>query len=175
MKFRLIPVVFTAAITSVATLFVAGKFEDRLPFQQEERLPVNYANFSTADVVRGASPADFESAAAASVQAVVHIKTQTTGRTVTARDPFFNDDAFGNLFGQRQYYIPPQRGSGSGVVVSPDGHIVTNYHVISNAEKVTVTFNNRFTSEAEVIAKDASTDLAVLKVKDKNLPYMEFG
>lgn len=176
MKYKLIPVVLTAALTSAATLFVANKFQHDLPFAHKEpRLPVNYANFATADVVRGAPPADFESAAAASVQAVVHIKTQTAGRTVTARDPFFNDDFFGNLFGQRQYYIPPQQGSGSGVVVSPEGHIVTNYHVISNAEKVTVTFNDRYTTEAEVVAKDASTDLAVLKVTEKDLPYMEFG
>jgi len=176
MKYKFIPVVVTAALTSVATLFIAGKFNDELPFlQKEQRLPVNYANFSTSDVVRGAPPADFESAAAASVQAIVHIKTQTAARTVTARDPFFGDDVFGNLFGQRQYFIPPQQGSGSGVVISPEGHIVTNYHVISNAEKVTVTFNDRFTTEAEVVAKDASTDLALLKVKEKDLPYMEFG
>lgn len=176
MKLRLIPVVLTAAATSVATLFVAGKFQDQLPFiQREQPLPVNYAGFNTSETIRSAPPVDFESAAAASVQAVVHIKTQTKARTVTARDPFFNDDFFGNLFGQRQYYIPPQQGSGSGVVISPDGHIVTNYHVISNAEKVTVTFNDRYTTEAEVIAKDASTDLAVLKVKETNLPYMEFG
>jgi Do/DeqQ family serine protease len=172
MKHKLFPVVLTAAITSVFTLFLATKYQDEIPFiQSQQRLPVNYANFSTSDMVRSAPPADFENAANASVQAVVHIKTQTAARTVTGS----YDDIFGNLFGQRQYYIPPQVGSGSGVVISPDGYIVTNYHVVSNAEKVTVTFNDRLTTEAEVISKDASTDLAVLKVKEKNLPYMEFG
>src|SRR5690606_7895286 len=124
---------------------------------------VNYTSLSTTDQVKSQPPADFENAAEASVKAVVHVKTQTQGRTVTAQDPFFNDDFFGGLFGQRQYYIPPQRGSGSGVVISPDGYIVTNYHVISNAALVTVTFNDRFTTQAEVVAKDASTDIALLK------------
>jgi serine protease Do len=172
MRNKLFPVVLTAVITSVLTMFLAMKFQDDIPFiQKQQRLPVNYANFSTTDMVRSAPPADFENAAAASVQAVVHIKTQTAARTVTGS----YDDIFGNLFGQRQYYIPPQVGSGSGVVISPDGYIVTNYHVVSNAEKVTVTFNDRLTTEEEVVSKDASTDLAVLKVKEKNLPYMEFG
>ena len=176
MKSRLIPVVLTAALTSVLTVFIAAKYQDHLPFvPQEQRLPVNYASFSTADRIRSAPPADFENAAAASVQAVVHIKTQTAGRTITASNPYFNDDYFGNLFGQRQYYIPPQMGSGSGVVISPDGYIVTNYHVVSNAAQVTVTFNDRLTTQAEVVSKDASTDIAVLKVKESNLPYMEFG
>ncbi len=176
MKFKMIPVVLTAAFTSVATLFIAGKFEQKLPFSERKpQLPVNYASYTHVDQPRSAPTADFESAAAASVQAVVHIKTQTKGRTVTASDPFFGNDFFGDLFGQRQYYIPPQQGSGSGVVISPDGYIVTNYHVISNAEVVTVTFNNRMTTDATVVSKDASTDIALLKVERKDLPYMEFG
>ena len=93
MKSRLIPVVLTAALTSVLTVFIAAKYQDHLPFvPQEQRLPVNYASFSTADRIRSAPPADFENAAAASVQAVVHIKTQTAGRTITASNPYFNDD-----------------------------------------------------------------------------------
>lgn len=177
MKFRVVPTILTAAVTSVLTLFVAAKFQGNLPLvqQQQQRPPVNYASYSTTDMVKSRPPADFEAAAQASVQAVVHIKTQTKPRTVTAQDPFFNDDFFGSLFGRRQYYIPPQTGSGSGVVVSPDGYIVTNYHVISNADQVTVTFNDRYTTTAEVVGKDASTDIAVLKVKEENLPYMEFG
>ncbi len=176
MKSRFLPVIVTAALTSVATIFLASRFQSELPLlSKEARLPVNYASLNTSELVRSAPPASFEQAAEASVQAVVHIKTQTKPRTVTARDPFFNDDFFGGLFGHRQYYIPPQTGSGSGVVVSPDGYIVTNYHVISNADQVSVTFNDRYTTVAEVIGKDASTDIAVLKVKENDLPYMEFG
>jgi Do/DeqQ family serine protease len=66
-------------------------------------------------------------------------------------------------------------GSGSGVVISPDGYIVTNNHVVSGADQVTVTFNDRYTTQAKVVATDASTDIALLQVNEKNLPYMEFG
>jgi Do/DeqQ family serine protease len=103
----------------------------------------------------------------------VHIKTTTKARTVVANDPFM-DDFFG-LFGPRQYTLPPQMGSGSGVVVSPDGYIVTNNHVVAGADQLTVTFNDRFTTTARVVSTDPSTDLAVVKVEEKNLPYMEFG
>jgi serine protease Do len=176
MKSRLIPVVLTAALTSVLTIFVAGKYQDHLPFAATEaKLPVNYASFNTSGAVMAAPPADFENAAEASVEAAVHIKTQTKSRTIDAQD-LYGNDFFGNLFGGNQrFYIPPQMGSGSGVVISPDGYIVTNYHVVSNTEKVTVTFNDRLTAEATVVGKDPSTDIAVLKVNEKNLPYMEFG
>lgn len=171
MKLKLIPVVLTAAITSVFTLFIAAKFQHQLPFASQQTMPpVNYANYKFTGS-SGLPPADFEQAASASVQAVVHIKTQTKGRTVTAR----NNDFFEQFFGPQQYYQAPQMGSGSGVVVSPDGYIVTNYHVVSNTDKVTVTFNDRYTTEAKLVGKDASTDIAVLKVDEKNLPYMEFG
>ncbi|RYZ44499.1 MAG: PDZ domain-containing protein [Sphingobacteriales bacterium] len=176
MKSKLVPVVLTAALTSALTFVLVANVRDDLPFMPSEpRLPVNYASYSTSDMVKAQPPEDFESAAEASVQAVVHIKTTTKGRTVSGNDPYFNDDYFGNLFGRRQFYIPPQMGSGSGVVVSPDGYIVTNHHVIANADEVTVTFNDRFTTTAEVVGKDPSTDIALLKVKEKNLPFMEYG
>lgn len=173
MKFKIIPVVLTAALTSVLTFFIAAKYQDKVFISAPRAtVPVNYAGFNSSENLKSIPPADFEAAAEASVKAVVHIKTQTKARTVTQN---FNDDFFGNLFGQRQYYIPPQMGSGSGVVISPDGYIVTNYHVVDNAELLTVTFNDRYTATAKVVGKDASTDIAVLKVDEKDLPYMEFG
>ncbi len=176
MRRRFIPVIITAALTSVLTVFTVLQFQDQVPgFSPNLQPPVNYASFTNSDLIRTTAPPGFEAAAEASVQAVVHIKTERKARTVVAQDPFFNDDFFGSLFGRRQYYMPPQKGSGSGVVISPDGYIVTNYHVISNADEVTVTFNDRYTTVAEVVGKDASTDIAVLKVKEKDLPYMDFG
>ncbi|XZF15598.1 trypsin-like peptidase domain-containing protein [Chitinophagaceae bacterium MMS25-I14] len=180
MKFRIFPVIITAAITSLSTLFVAARFQHQLPFAsapESRTLPVNYASYDeTAGRLNNAAPVDFQHAAEGAVKAVVHIKTSTKARTVVAQDPSFGDDFFGDLFGRRQYYIPPQMGSGSGVVISPDGYIVTNNHVIAGADQVTVTFNDRDTRTAQVVAKDASTDIALLKVPDsKDLPYMEFG
>jgi len=179
MKNRLFPVILTAAFTSITTLYIAGQYQNHYSYAgtNKAHLPVNYAKLtSNSGTVKSNTSVDFENAAEGSVKAVVHIKTTTKPRTVIAQNPnIFGDDFFGNLFGSRQYYIPPQMGSGSGVVISPDGFIVTNYHVVSNADEVTVTFNDRYTSKAKVIGKDPSTDIAIIKVNEKDLPYMEFG
>ncbi len=174
MKFKLFPVVITAALTSVLTLFIAGHYQHQFPVfaNGHQNLPVNYTSYGNTTVPSGTAPTGFENAAEASVKAVVHIKTTTKARTVVAEDP---NDIWGNIFGQRQYYIPQQMGSGSGVVISPDGYIVTNNHVVADASEVTVTFNDRYTCTAKVIAADPATDIAVIKVNEKDLPYMEFG
>ena len=178
MKFNLFPVIATAAVTSLATLFIAS-YMQRQPSSyfasggNSSHLPVNYTGFS-GNVAPGQGAVNFENAAEASVKAVVHIKTTTKGRTVVSNGAEMGD-VFSQLFGQRQYYIPPQMGSGSGVVISPDGYIVTNNHVVAEASDVTVTFNDRHTASAKVIGTDAATDIALLKVEDKDLPFMEFG
>ncbi len=171
MKSRIIPVILTAAATSVATLFVAGKFDSNKPYFSVHDTPaasnVRYASNDNMSTARLGS-ADFTPAAESAVKAVVHIKTQIKARAVAA------DDIWGQLFGQ-QYMLPPQMGSGSGVVISPDGYIVTNNHVVANADQVTVTFNDRYTTSAKVISADPATDIAVIKVNEKNLSYMDFG
>ncbi len=172
MKFKLFPVVITAALTSVLTLSIASHYQHQFPVfsKGQNTLPVNYTSFGNTTVSGATAPTGFENAAEASVKAVVHIKTTTNAHTV--QDP---NDIWANIFGQRQYYIPQQMGSGSGVVISPDGYIVTNNHVVADANEVTVTFNDRFTSTAKVVATDPATDIAVIKVNEKDLPYMEFG
>lgn len=177
MKNRFLPVVITAAATSIATLFAAGQFpqigEKISPSFSTKQLPVNYVGFGDqTTTVRSAAPVDFQAAAEAAVKAVVHIKTTTKPTTRLVRDPFM--EMFG-FEGSQIQRIPPQMGSGSGVVISPDGYIVTNNHVVAGADEMTVTFNDRYTTQAKVIATDPATDIAVIKVKDKNLSYMEFG
>ncbi len=174
MQFKLIPVIVTAALTSVMTLFVVSNFQEKVPYigtaATPQHLPVNYVsnNAGTAS----AMGVNFENAAESSVKAVVHIKTTTAGRTIVAN----SNDVFSRMFGPQQYYIPPQQEAGSGVVISPDGYIVTNNHVVANGEEVTVTFNNRYTANAKVVGKDPATDIAVLKIDGKSdLDYMEFG
>jgi len=178
MKFRLFPVIVTAALTSILTLFFVAHYQTRLPGfanSPSNSLPVRFTSFGTAGTVNGGGPVNFENAAEASVKAVVHIKTTTKARTVIAQaqDPF--GGMFGDIFGKQQYYIPQQSGSGSGVVISPDGYIVTNNHVVADANEVTVTFNDRYTTQAKVVATDPSTDIAVIKVDEKNLAFMDFG
>ena len=175
MKTRLFPVVITAAITSLVTLFAATHFQKTIPYFAEapaRQAPVNYASYS-GDNTALAAGVNFENAASASVKAVVHVKTTTKARTITDNNV---NDIYAQLFGPRQYYIPSQVESGSGVVISPDGYIVTNNHVVANGDEVAVTFNDRFTTKAKVVAKDPSTDIAILKVDgETNLPYMELG
>jgi serine protease Do len=173
MKFKLIPVMLTAALTSVMTMFAVSHFQHNSPYfaaaDNKPHLPVNYAAYSGP---ASSGPVNFEDAAASSVKAVVHIKTATKARVVTSDV----DDVFSRMFGQQQYYIPPQAASGSGVVVSPDGYVVTNNHVVAEANEVTVTFNDGRTSTAKVVGTDPSTDIAVLKVEgNKNMSFMEFG
>jgi Do/DeqQ family serine protease len=177
MKSRFLPVVLTAAGTSLATLFAVSRMGDRVPFlttsSGHQQLPVNYVGYGdNTTTVRSSTPVDFQAAAEASVRAVVHIKTTTKPQTRVVRDPWAE---FFGFDGNQIQRIPPQMGSGSGVVVSQDGYIVTNNHVVAGADQVTVTFNDRYTTQAKVIGTDPSTDIAVIKVNEKNLQYMEFG
>lgn len=117
---------------------------------------------------------DFVDAAEKTVNAVVHIKTEVIGRSASY------DDFFGSL---REYlYGMPNQGRpnvlvgfGSGVVLSKDGYIVTNNHVVEGAEKIEVTFNDRRQMKARLIGTDPTTDLALIKVEAEDLSFLAFG
>lgn len=177
MKQRFLPVVLTAAVTSVATMFAVNRFSDKaFPLAgQQNTVPVNYVSYNDGQSGTAVNvPAtDFRHAAESSVKAVVHIKTTINSKTVLSRDPLA--ELFGGDNAYRRYRTPEQMGSGSGVVISPDGYIVTNNHVVSGTDVVTVTFNDRNAVQAKVVGTDPSTDLAVLKIEEKDLPFIEFG
>lgn len=120
---------------------------------------------------------DFEKAATKAAPAVVHIKTLIKGRNVaqSERNPF--EEFFGDGFGGQMPQSAPQqqRASGSGVLVSADGYIATNNHVVDQASEVLVTLNNKKDYKAKVVGTDPSTDLAVLKIDAKDLPYLAFA
>jgi Do/DeqQ family serine protease len=136
--------------------------------------------------MNGAAPnatVDFTPAASAAAPAIVHIKTKTNAKKVEngaqtrPRNPFFDffgDDNFGDFFGGPRI-IPEQRASGSGVLITADGYIVTNNHVVNGADEITVTLTNKKTYKAKVIGADASSDLAVIKIDESNLPYLVYG
>ena len=112
-------------------------------------------------------PVNLEMAAEMSLNAVVHVKTEVlTQRSI---DPFYQ------LF----YGVPQQpqlaQASGSGVLISDDGYIVTNNHVIENAENISITLNNNKSYKAAVIGTDPNTDLALLKIDQTNLPFIQYG
>lgn len=114
---------------------------------------------------------DFRKAANRTVHAVVHVKTtrERDKEEVTTPYEFF----FGENPQQKE--PSPAVGFGSGVIVSKDGYIVTNNHVIRKADKIEVTLNDQRSYQANVKGKDPNTDIAVLKIEETNLPYLELG
>lgn len=115
---------------------------------------------------------DFTSAAEMTVNGVVHVKTEMKS---PAGNYYYSDPFRDFFFGTPHQNQQPVVSSGSGVIVSADGYIVTNNHVIKGAEKVQVTINDKKTYEAEVIASDPNTDIALLKIEGQNFPYIPYG
>ena len=114
------------------------------------------------------SSTDFTFAAEKTINCVVNVKTQST---VSYRNPIY-DFFYGDRYeGQEE----PVTGIGSGVIITADGYIVTNNHVVEGSDKVSVTLNDKREFEARVVGYDHSTDLALLKVAGENLPFITFG
>ncbi len=110
--------------------------------------------------------------------AVVTIRSEGRARAAQ-QHPFLDDPQLREFFGGRTPQQPqtPQRrsGLGSGVIVSPDGYILTNHHVIDGAEKIKVQLTDNRTLDAKVVGNDAASDLAVLKIEATNLPVLALG
>lgn len=113
---------------------------------------------------------DFVEAADLTVHAVVHIKTEVRRRNSVYDEFFF--EFFGRPFDQ---YNQPLVATGSGVIITEDGYIVTNNHVVQNAEKLEVTLNDKRTYEGEIVGTDPSTDLALIKISERELPFLKYG
>lgn len=184
---QLLLVIFISAASAVGSVWVYSKFYPRqaaLMQLQDGKLPVNYAGYLD-NLAEAADPIDFTKAASAAVPAVVHIKTKIPARRLVNELPRNRsnsmEDMFQDFFGFGQPMVQPeQRASGSGVLISEDGYIVTNNHVISDgregiAEEINVTLHNKKSYKAKVIGRDPSSDLAVLKIDDSGLPYMIYG
>ena len=143
--------------------------------------------FKTADYVEStgsnSTAVNFEAAAAKAAPAVVHIKILQRPRQQTfnpfAQDGFegmsYNDEDDNSDNGESSNAQPRQVGSGSGVTISADGYIVTNNHVVEKADELVVTLNDKKNYKAKVIGTDPSSDLAVIKIEEKNLPYLSFA
>lgn len=115
---------------------------------------------------------DFETAASVSVHAVVHIKSEFQKKSLVY-DDFFQFFNFGNPTPRE--YISPYSAMGSGVIVSADGYIVTNNHVVQDAVNVTVTLNDKREYKAKVVGTDPGTDLALIRIDENNLPFLAYG
>ncbi len=116
---------------------------------------------------------DLTYAAEKTVNSVVHIKTEFL-RKNSFWDEFFGESILREYFGitPSQY---PVVAAGSGVIIDPNGYIVTNNHVVEDANKVTVTLNNKREYSASIVGTDPNSDLALIKIDGSNLPYLTFG
>ena len=122
---------------------------------------------------RTAKYVDLTDAAESSVNAVVYIKTEFTQKN-SMWDDFFGGTIWEHFFGSAPSAYPVQA-AGSGVIISPDGYIVTNNHVVEDAEKVTITLNDKREYEGEIIGTDPASDLALIKISETRLPHLEFA
>lgn len=136
--------------------------------------PFQLTNYNTV----AAEHIDFTAAAESSIHAVVHIKATTNAQARSGGrqqyvDPFEYFFGFGNRGGQRQ--PQPRVGAGSGVIISVDGYIMTNNHVIDGADELEVTLNDNRKYSAKVIGADPQTDIALIKIEANNLSTIPFG
>jgi serine protease Do len=176
-----------SGLTALAVVMGYSHFSDqRFAGQQIGVMPSNYQLAGMENGKQSPLPnVDFTPPAQVALPAVVHIKTKTNAKQVTNNLPrmrqnpfsdFFGDDLFDQFFGGgRINVIPEQKASGSGVIISEDGFIVTNNHVIDKADEITVTLNNRKTYTAKLVGSDPSYDLAVIKIEAKGLPFLLYG
>lgn len=125
---------------------------------------------------RAAVETDFTQAAESTVNAVVSIKTIATPKNMNGSrgyDPFF--EFFFGQGGNRNMNPQPRTGLGSGVIISSDGYIVTNNHVVEGADKLDITLNDNRSFNGKIIGTDPSTDLALVKIDATDLPIVKFG
>ena len=114
----------------------------------------------------GGTNVDFTTAADKTVHSVVHVKNTTLSKSYTSFEDLF--------FGRSQRY--EQIGTGSGVIISPDGYIITNNHVIEGAQSIEITTNDNKTFDAEIVGTDPNTDIALIKIDSEDpLNYSTFG
>jgi serine protease Do len=163
-------------IVLILAAFIGGLFsigiqeftkkESLKSFQQNSFQGKNPVNFNYSNANEPLS--NFSIAAEKTINAVVHVKN--------LKDSANKSNKLFEYFNGYQYKSAPQMGSGSGVIISTDGYIVTNHHVIDNSKKLYVTLNNNSEYEATVVGSDPNTDIALIKIQlEEQLPYLSFG
>ena len=179
-----------SALTTLGVVWGYGNYQKQseLVGGQPATMPSNYKYAGFTDgVLPPGTPVDFTAASESAIPTVVHIKTKTNARQVTnstprsqqRNDPFsdmFDEDMLNQLFGGgRGGMTREQRASGSGVIIAENGYIVTNNHVVANADEVMVTLSNKKSYTAKVVGSDPAYDLAVIKIEAAGLPYLVYG
>jgi Do/DeqQ family serine protease len=171
-------VLLSSAVAGVVTYsMIKSQSADRLEVEDYNEMfrqnpNVKLAAFDNLD----AQPIDLTHAAETSVHAVVHIKSTELSKRVIQQMPDFFDHFFGESLGkQRQVQTEPRVGFGSGVIISKDGYIVTNNHVIETADEISVTLNDNREFKGRIVGTDPNTDLALVKIEGENFPTIPVG
>lgn len=165
MKKILLFTLFTVLVSAVTALTVVKLSDSDSNYGRygSQGLPIQKVNFT------GESFPDFTYAAESAVKSVVHVK-------VVKRGYESQYSIFDFFFGYTPDRVPrEQMGAGSGVIITSDGYVVTNNHVIEGADEITVTTDNNKSYKAKLVGSDAVTDVALLKIDEGNLPFMTFG
>lgn len=171
MKKSVLTIVLSVLLSGLVAYGV-GKTTDNQASAKLLDAAVPGSSYRTVNLAQSDYP-DFTFAAESAVDAVVYVKV-----TITSPAQSYPDDPFFRFFFGDQY---PQgqgrerQGSGSGVIIRPDGYIVTNNHVVENASKIEVTLNNNNVYQATVIGTDPATDVALIKIEADGLPTIEFA
>lgn len=143
--------------------------------------------FSSNDASTQAALPDFTKLVEENGKGVVNISTIRNARTQTAQNPFpelldkRTEELFRRFgfpivpFGPQEQRIPEQRGTGSGFIVSPDGYILTNAHVVEGADELRIRLTDNREFAGKVIGLDKKTDIAVVKIEAKDLPVLKMG
>ncbi|MHB1176839.1 MAG: Do family serine endopeptidase [Daejeonella sp.] len=152
---------------------IENNYQGGLSFEDKQK--VYFANNPAPAISSSTGDLDFTEAAASVTPAVVHIKT-TYNNPVASRGGDQMQDMFEDFFGGgRRRPQGPSMGSGSGVIISPDGYIVTNNHVVENADNINVILPDKRSLVAKVIGRDANTDLALIKIEGSGFPIVKLG
>lgn len=176
----LVSVLLATGVLLVYINYFAANTQD--PTTVMERTAPDPVRLTTFNAIESGkmTPVDFTYAAALSTPSVVHVKQFSSSAYAGGADPwrdFFGDD-FYHFFGRPKNNTEPERrqtASGSGVIISEDGYIVTNNHVIAKAEEIEVTLSDNKTYPAALIGTDPSTDLALIKIEAPTLQAMPLG
>ncbi|MDR2840808.1 MAG: Do family serine endopeptidase [Paludibacter sp.] len=165
-------VIIISIVSSVVTSNIIKK--SLIVQSSAQSAPAQYAAFTK---VPSALENDFTLAAERSIHAVVHVKVKTPMATRGYNFP--SDPLFEYFFGrpqqQQRQETPMQEGAGSGVIISSDGYIVTNNHVIDRAKVIEVTLNDNRSFDAKLVGTDPNTDIALIKIEASGLPIINFG
>ena len=169
---RIVGIFLIALLGGFVALGLNKAFEKRNVFgnSRPAGIPVRQVSYNPGMAF---NQPDFEAAAQASVHAVVHIKSEFQKKSLVY-DDFFEFFNFGGRPQPREYSTP-YSAMGSGVIVSQDGYIVTNNHVVQEATDILVTLNDKREYPATIVGTDPSTDLALIKIQEQGLPFLTYG